>query len=51
MKRVLIKLTNGGSLAITLTPEQYISLQSGRGIQTDMYGFIPASSISSYRVV
>lgn len=49
--RVLIKLTNGGSLAITLTIEQYTSLQSGKGVQTDMYGFIPASKIASYKVV
>jgi hypothetical protein len=48
---VLIKLTNGGSIRILCSTSQLQSLSNGGGIQTDMYGFIAATSISSWKRV
>ncbi len=48
---VIIQLINGGSIRIMCTDSQFQSLTNNAGIQTDMYGFINAAQISSWRKV
>lgn len=51
MKKVLVKFKNGGFASTFATQAQICGLEEGRGIETEMYGFIPADEILSFRVI
>lgn len=49
--QVIIYLKNGGIIRSLCSEEQVQGLRAGKGLQTDMYGFISAEHIKEFAVV